>query len=69
MQRGGNNSPVNNGDSVKKAYCFVEFENADSNSIFVDKPGKSSPEWSSRFEKCFSQIIDWFWKLDDLEKT
>jgi len=57
------------GDSVKKAYCFVEFENADFNSIFVNKPGKSSPEWSSRFEKGFSQIIDWFWKLDDLEKT
>lgn len=57
------------GDSVKKSYCFVEFENANSKSIFVAKSGKSSPEWSPRFEKGFSQIIDWFWKLDDLEKT
>jgi Domain of unknown function (DUF4263) len=57
------------GDSVKKSYCFVEFEDAASNSIFISKPGKSSPEWSPRFEKGFSQIVDWFWKLDDLKKT
>lgn len=57
------------GDSAKKSYCFVEFEDAKPNSIFETKVGKSSPEWSSRFEKGFSQIIDWFWKLDDLEKT
>jgi hypothetical protein len=57
------------GDSVKRSYCFVEFEDAAPSSIFVAKPGKNTPEWSSRFEKGFSQIIDWFWKLDDLEKT
>ena len=57
------------GDSIKKSYCFVEFEDAASNSIFVSRSGKNTPEWSSRFEKGFSQILDWFWKLDDLEKT
>ena len=57
------------GDSLKKSYCFVEFEDATPNSIFVAKAGKSSPEWSLRLEKGFSQIVDWFWKLDDLEKT
>ena len=57
------------GDSLKKAYCFVEFEDAASASLFVSKQGKSTPEWSPRFEKGFSQIVDWFWKLDDLEKT
>lgn len=57
------------GDSLKKSFCFVEFEEAASNSIFISKAGKSSPEWSPRFEKGFSQIVDWFWKLDDLQKT
>ena len=32
-------------------------------------PDQNTPEWSSRFEKGFTQILDWFWKLDDLEKT
>lgn len=57
------------GDSRKKSYCFIEFEDARSNSVFVSKAGKYCPEWSPRFEKGFSQIIDWFWKLDDLERT
>jgi hypothetical protein len=56
------------GDSIKKSYCFVEFEDARHNSIFL-KSGRNTPEWAPRFEKGFSQIIDWFWKLDDLEKT
>lgn len=57
------------GDSVSNAYCFVEFEEAAPNSIFVSKAQKSTPEWSPRFERGFSQIVDWFWKLDDMEKT
>ena len=36
------------GDSVTKAYCFIEFERADQNSIFVTKQGKNTPEWSPR---------------------
>ncbi|RUS96172.1 hypothetical protein DSM106972_088430 [Dulcicalothrix desertica PCC 7102] len=57
------------GDSVTKSYCFIEFEDARPNSVFVKKTGKYSPDWSPRFEKGFSQVVDWFWKLDDLEKT
>jgi len=57
------------GDSVSKAYCFVEFEDAAPNSIFVSKAGKNTPEWSPRFEHGCSQIVDWFWKLDDMERT
>ncbi|RUT02046.1 hypothetical protein DSM106972_061210 [Dulcicalothrix desertica PCC 7102] len=57
------------GDSRKKSYCFIEFEDARLNSVFVSKPGRYCPEWSPRFEKGFSQIIDWFWKIDDLERT
>ncbi|MFB2923379.1 Shedu anti-phage system protein SduA domain-containing protein [Aerosakkonema funiforme] len=57
------------GDSVNRSYCFVEFEEAATNSIFITKPGRSTPEWSSRFERGLSQIIDGFWKLNDLERT
>lgn len=50
-------------------YCFVEFENADHDSIFTVKKGKSTPEWSSRFEKGYSQVADWFHKLSDMNST
>ncbi|NER96605.1 MAG: DUF4263 domain-containing protein [Symploca sp. SIO1B1] len=57
------------GDSVKRSFCFIEFEAAEANSIFVTKSGRITPEWSAKFEHGFSQIIDWFWKLEDLERT
>jgi Domain of unknown function (DUF4263) len=44
-------------------FVFVEFENAEANSVFVQK-SRSTPEWSSRFEHGFSQILDWFYKMD-----
>jgi hypothetical protein len=52
------------GDWGRRGYVFVEFENAAPNSIFVKKK-KDVPEWSPRFEHGFSQILDWFYKLDD----
>ncbi|AFY84193.1 Shedu immune nuclease family protein [Oscillatoria acuminata] len=57
------------GDSTRKSYCFVEFESAKDNSIFVSKTGKTTPEWSPTFERGYSQIVDWFWKLNDMERT
>ena len=51
------------GDWSRSAYVFVEFENAAPDSIFVQK-GRATPEWSPRFEHGFSQILDWFYKLD-----
>ncbi|MBK1987877.1 DUF4263 domain-containing protein [Sphaerospermopsis aphanizomenoides BCCUSP55] len=56
------------GDSVNNTYCFIEFEDAMEDSIFVNK-GRSTLDWSPRFEHGFSQIIDWFWKLDDEKNT
>ncbi|EDN67576.1 conserved hypothetical protein [Beggiatoa sp. PS] len=38
-------------------------------SIFKKNPNKATPEWSPRFEHGISQIIDWFWKLDDMKNT
>jgi len=57
------------GDSESGQYCFVEFEDATADSIFVSKRGRATPEWSERFEHGFSQVLDWFWKLDDMEGT
>ena len=55
--------------SKRGAYCFIEFENAAPDSIFVKAGKKSSLEWAARFDKGYSQIIDWFWKLHDLAGT
>jgi Shedu protein SduA, C-terminal len=57
------------GDSKRRAYCFIEFENAAPDSIFVSAGKKSSLEWAKRFDKGYSQIIDWFWKLHEMAHT
>lgn len=57
------------GDSLTGWYCFIEFENADASSVFLTKKGKATPEWSPRFEHGFSQLVDWFWKMDDFKQT
>ena len=57
------------GDSKRRAYCFIEFENAAPGSIFVKAGKKSTLEWATRFDKGYSQIIDWFWKLHDMSRT
>ncbi|MBK9460637.1 MAG: DUF4263 domain-containing protein [Chitinophagales bacterium] len=54
------------GDSKGQNYCFIEFEDANEKSVFVQKKGKYKPEFSPRFEHGFSQIVDWFYKLDGL---
>ncbi|QTA93079.1 Shedu anti-phage system protein SduA domain-containing protein [Desulfonema magnum] len=56
------------GDSNRNAYCFIELENAKRNSIFK-KGTRATSEWGYRFEHGFSQVIDWFYKLDDEEKS
>jgi hypothetical protein len=57
------------GDSKRREYCFVEFENAASDSIFRKVGKKSALEWSPRFDHGYSQIIDWFWKLHDMARS
>ena len=57
------------GDSARNAYCFIEFEDAGPNSLFVKQGRKATREWSPRFDHGFSQIIDWFCKLDDMRKS
>jgi hypothetical protein len=57
------------GDSTRQVYGFVEFEDAVPDSIFRREAKKSTLAWASRYERGCSQIIDRFWKLDDLAKT
>lgn len=52
------------GDSHRQSFCLVEFEDASPGSIFVQR-GRETPVWSRRLEHGFSQLVDWFWKLDD----
>jgi hypothetical protein len=57
------------GDWTRKAYTFVEFEDARPNSLFVKQGDKATRAWSSRFESGYSQIIDWFYKLQAMTDT
>ena len=54
------------GDSTRNNHCFIEFEDAREDSIFIKKGKKYTHEFSPRFEHGFSQIIDCIYKLDDL---
>jgi hypothetical protein len=54
------------GNSVEKGFCFIEFEDAGPNSIFGKKGKKAQRDWSSRFEHGYSQVIDWYHKLDTM---
>jgi hypothetical protein len=56
------------GDSSSLNYLFVEFEDAKTNSLFKQNT-RSTPDWSSRLEHGFSQVIDWLWKLNDMVRT
>ncbi len=56
------------GDSARKSYCLVEFEDATKDSIFKKKT-RTSTEWSDRFDHGYSQLIDWLWKINDFRQT
>lgn len=57
------------GDSKSNEYLFIELEDATKTSIFEKNGNKSTLEWGRRFEHGYSQIIDWFWKLEDMVNT
>jgi hypothetical protein len=56
------------GDWDKKSFCLIEFEDAKQDSIFR-QGGRSTKEWSSRFEHGYSQVVDWLWKVDDFRQS
>lgn len=53
-------------------FLFIEFEAAKRDSVFsVKHSGKSSVsyEWAKPFEHGYSQLIDWHYLMDDMERT
>ena len=53
-------------DSVTRACTFVEFEDAGPRSLFVQHGDKATREWSPRFDHGYSQVVNWFYKLQDM---
>lgn len=52
------------GSSTSHQFTLVELEDARENSVFEAVKGRGFPRWSSRFERGFSQLIDWAWRID-----
>lgn len=57
------------GNREQGEYCVVELEDGRPDSIFAKAGSKATKEWSRRFDHGFSQLVDWFYALDDLKKT
>jgi hypothetical protein len=57
------------GDSAQSAYCLIEFEDAGPTSVFIQRGKRVTRHWSPRFERGYSQVIDWFHKLDDMRRS
>jgi len=57
------------GSKAAGQFCVVEFEPGTHGAIFKKQPKRKNPEWSSRFEHAFSQIVDWFYCLEDQKNT
>lgn len=57
------------GNRKNKQYLAIEFEEGRRNSIFKTVKGRSTTDWSQRFDHGFSQLVDWFYTLDDYKKT
>ena len=56
------------GNSTERAYSLIEFEDATEGSVFRKGP-KYNDEWGPRLEHGFSQLVDWFWTIDDQRQT
>jgi hypothetical protein len=56
------------GNSAGRAYSLIEFEDASEPSVFRKGP-KYNDEWGARLEHGFSQLVDWFWTIDDQRHT
>lgn len=57
------------GSRKAREYLVIELEDGQPNSVFAKLPGKATKEWSRRFDHGFSQLVDWFYHLDDFKKA
>jgi hypothetical protein len=59
-------------NAERSQFLFIEFEHAKANSIFSTKrqtKSHQSFQWSYKFEHGLSQVIDWYYRLDDYQRT
>jgi len=52
------------GSLAARQFTLVELEDARENSVFQAVRGREYPRWSGRFERGFSQLVDWAWRID-----
>ena len=57
------------GQLAHNVYCAVEFEDARPNSVLHKTEARASKYWGQRLERGFSQLVDWFFVLDDQRGT
>ncbi len=57
------------GNTDRKTYCAIELEDARADSVFFKAGQKATTEWGRRLEHGFSQLVDWFFSLDDHHKS
>jgi hypothetical protein len=57
------------GDTARGQYLLVEFEDGTPDGPFQRRGKKCTPEWHPRFEHAFSQLVDWYWLLEDQRST
>ncbi|MEC6798466.1 Shedu anti-phage system protein SduA domain-containing protein [Photobacterium sp. S4TG1] len=52
-------------NGAMQEFVFIEFEDAKDNSIFTKKINKKTSvhSWAARFEKGYSQVVDWYLHL------
>lgn len=55
-------------DERNGCVLLVEFEDAKTDSIFV-RTQRSQSVWGRRLETGYGQIIDWLWRLSDIETS
>ncbi|PFS62769.1 hypothetical protein COK41_14920 [Bacillus cereus] len=53
------------GKSKETKFILIEFENANKDSIFVQRK-RNLKYWGDRFNDALGQITDWFWRIDEL---
>lgn len=56
------------GNTVRSTFCFVEFEDAQENSIF-QKGNRYKPSFGQRLEHGYSQVMDWFCKIESMRNS
>jgi hypothetical protein len=52
------------GNATAQQFTLVELEDARESSVFEPVTGRDYPRWSGRFERGFSQLVDWAWRID-----